>query len=62
MPEYVICPFWKYRQKEVVACGYVRMEFHNNQEALNFVKAICCKWEYKQCPHAKELLKKYETE
>ena len=62
MADFVICPFWKWRKNKVISCESGQMKFNNTQDALDFIHSNCCKWNYEECPRAKELLKKYETQ
>lgn len=56
-----ICPFFKWDEQKRIGCeGKHILKFNSPLGARLYMKTYCASWNWKNCPHAAELNKKYE--
>ena len=60
MDTYAICPFIKYHRGQIISCEDKVLTFENGKAALDYMHENYNTWDYEKCPHAQNLMKKYE--
>lgn len=56
-----ICPYFKWDKEKSVGCtGKHSMKFDSKKNARDFMKKYCAGWAWEQCPHAQEMIERYE--
>lgn len=60
MPFYAICPFFKYEKNDTIGCEMKKMIFPTKDDKKIWMENLCCKFDYKYCANAQQLLKQYE--
>lgn len=63
MGAYLICPFALYEQKLRIGCEGCTITFDKMQSKNDYINSYCGSFEYRRCPHARELyLTKYKED